>query len=346
MIRLRNRARRIAGVTVTAALLATATLAGILAAGAPGGHEHQRAGRYLVMGSRPRPDGLLGTLGKTVTGLVDTTVAPAAPRRNPWRIPRATADRPDRKSGPQIHAIYLVPSDRKGGALDRKGILDDSVRAISRWMRRQSGYKWRFDTFAFTPAGTDEPVAATDVTYVRAERPASELGTINAIWAELERKGLTEPEKRYLVYAVAPGAQGYCGQSFYPQTQDPSDVGPAAVVFLDSPEGCHARSFAPNRRTPSWAETIATHELFHNEGAVQRTAPNDCKALISTHVCTPILVLRVGQDPQEKDVMFTYVVAGLARLVLDLGRDDYFDHSHAYRDAIDSPYVVRAVRHQ
>lgn len=349
----RNRSRHhVTSWILSCALIASALLTAITAWRGPGGlpptDERGDAGDvpFAITGSHPRPESLLDVVGPTLTGLVDQPATAAAVPRNPWRIPRGTSDRPDRKQGHQIHVVYLVPSDRKGQALDRKGVLDDSVRSLTRWMRRESGYKWRFDTFGFQPAGSDEPVAAVDVTFVRGERPAHEVDTVTAIWRELERSGLPEPDKRYLVYAATPSEGHYCGQSFFPRTQDPGDVGFAAVVFLDGPAGCRARSFAPNRRSPSWAESIAVHELLHNEGAVQRTAPHDCRSVISTHVCTPNLVLRVGADPEERDVLFTYVVAGLSGLVLDLGRDDYFDHPHSFRDLIDSPYMVRAARHQ
>ncbi|HEY7018822.1 MAG TPA: hypothetical protein VH297_10190, partial [Gaiellaceae bacterium] len=53
--------------------------------------------------------------------------------------PRATADRPDDRPGPQVHVVYAVPSDGVDNGLDTDGTLVDSVAVWEQWFVQQTG---------------------------------------------------------------------------------------------------------------------------------------------------------------------------------------------------------------
>ena len=237
-----------------------------------------------------------------------------------------------------MHVVYLTTTDQPAPALDRLGMLEDSVRAQDAWMREASGLRWRLDVFEFRVRGQRRPVRAVDVTFVQAGVPSEQLTTLADIRGVLEAKGLDQPGKRYLVYAAV-DAGPVCGEGEYPLSSDPAVVGAYSAVYLFSDAGCGSLDLAADRRSPSWAETIAQQELMHNDGAVPMTAPHDCKPTATAHVCTPGLVA-TGLDPETRDVMFPFASGPLSDKQLDLGRDDYFRHGLPHRDLADSPHLA------
>ena len=60
--------------------------------------------------------------------------------------PRYTEDQPDDIEGPQIHVVYVVPSDGEDQNLDRWGAIATSVRAIQNWVGEDIDRSLRFDT--------------------------------------------------------------------------------------------------------------------------------------------------------------------------------------------------------
>lgn len=308
-------------------------LAGLLAAWTVGTNLHSSGslplGDTLIENGHDSA-GLLGLLGGSSTGSLT--------QRYAWQIPRATNDRPDQKTLHQLHPIYLVPSDKTTQALDINGIIDVSVRSINYWMRQQSGLKWRLDTFSFTPKGYSQRVSAIDVTYVKSAKPASSLNTVTEVAAELQGRGFNHPRKRYLVWVASDG-RGYCGEGEYIYSSGPDSYMRFTSVFLDGPATCRARSWAANPSSPSWTETIAAHEMLHNEGGVPPRAQHHCGSSMG-HVCGSILGV-LGLDAERGDVLYKFLVAPLSSLSLDRGRDDYFGHNQNYRDIIDSRFLKR-----
>src|SRR5580704_8164648 len=53
-------------------------------------------------------------------------------------LPRSTVDRPDERSGYQVHVIYVVPSDGVDRQRDVDGEIVRSVYAFDRWFARQT----------------------------------------------------------------------------------------------------------------------------------------------------------------------------------------------------------------
>jgi len=71
---------------------------------------------------------------------------------------RAVADMPDDISGPQVHFLYVVPSDVVDGQLDINGAMEQSIARIERWLVTQTGTQGlRVDTHNGVP----------DITFVR-----------------------------------------------------------------------------------------------------------------------------------------------------------------------------------
>lgn len=289
------------------------------------------------------------------TSEAESEAVTAETQRYPWLFPRSTADRPDERSGPQIHVVYLVASDYPDERLDELGVLEDSMRSVNHWFRQQSGnLQWRVDTYTFewddpaTPAQDPIQVPAIDVSFLRSERPGSELADLDAVIAELDAHGFDEPNKRYLSFVTA-DAGVVCGVSrspslpsgFEPTDSDPNEVGNWPTVFLFSVEGCHSHDFAPNPTTPSWVEAISTHEIIHNDGIVPPYAPHYCWPGLG-HVCTAVIRNFLGPDPETPDLMYINITGPLTEKVLDRGHDDYFRHPFTWRDLEQSPYLESA----
>jgi len=67
-------------------------------------------------------------------------------------LDRSTTDRPDDITGPQVHAMYVVPADGTDRALDTNGTIAASVANRDGWLRGQTGGRGlRLDTFGGLP---------------------------------------------------------------------------------------------------------------------------------------------------------------------------------------------------
>ncbi len=295
---------------------------------------------------------------------VGTWVDPAVPSRASIepvpgtsclrKQPRATIDRPDTIEDHQVHIVYLVPSDMADEKLDSSGVLACSVEAWNDWFRKQSGgASWRIDTL--DPPGRRSGII--DITFVKSPRPSSEIQSNADVTAELKAAGLLPADesgvKKFLVYAATDTGR-LCGAASYPLSQlDPAPLplggghSLVASVFLFSDAGCGAHSFGTPGNA-SYSEAIAMQELLHTEGVVPLGAPHGCSAvdLVPVHACTPGLVFTdvIGQrlDPQRRDVMFPFAGPPLSENILDIDRDDYFDHPFPFRDLADSDWLTRS----
>ena len=221
-------------------------------------------------------------------------------------IPRTTVDRPDDISGPQIHAVYALPSDVDDGHLDRYGDIARSFAGIQNWLREDIGYRLRLDTH-----GGDLDVTFVRLPFSEAEGEArgdlllADLG--DAVADAIGRS----PNKVYAIY-YGGRAGGVCG--------DAQPGGPYGAVFVDD-EGCSSSSPGADPEVASTYEAVMLHELLHVFGVA--------------NPCPPHLEggAHVGDD--ARDLMY----AGPDReapadAVIDAGRDDYFDHGRS--DCLDT----------
>jgi hypothetical protein len=220
-------------------------------------------------------------------------------------------DRPDITTGPQVHAIWAVPSD--GGDTFAAGApkLADDLASIASWWQAQDLTRVpRVDQAAFGGA------SCADISYVRLPDPGSAFvgadGAFRRVTSDLAAAGFDHPWKKYVVYFDGPSVQqNICGTG-----AGEFDFGPAyAITWL---AGC------PGVPTDS----IGAHELLHAFGALPPGAPNACPDG-SGHPCD-----------SKQDVLYpTNYGSPLASLFLDVNHDDYYGHSGTWQDMQDSVFL-------
>ena len=262
----------------------------------------------------------LATLAALVA-LVATAPAHASTPM-PWcGTTSSAADRlPDATPGYAVHVAYVRPADSPDRFAQWAPRIVGDIAAIDAWWRGQDPNRApRFDLFATPCESTFGQVDISNVTL-----PQS-AGGIDSAFTTLrfllaEEHGFIEAEKAYLVYydgstgQSSPGG-AVCGQGG-PRT---SGLPGLAAVFLDS---CGAEA------TDTVRPVVAVHELLHVFGAVAITASHACRG---GHVCD------VPED------LMTPSLSGspLESLLLDAGRDDYYDHPGGWIDARDSLFLER-----
>lgn len=115
---------------------------------------------------------------------------------SPSPLPRATSDRPDDATGPQIHVVYAVPADGEDRHLDDNGTIEGSVSSSQLWLARETGGKApRMDTYQ----------GALDITFTRLSKTEAELAARDrfvreGIEEQLKAMGFTAQNKMYAVY--------------------------------------------------------------------------------------------------------------------------------------------------
>lgn len=251
----------------------------------------------LVTGAAAGTAAIIATSeGKSGTALV--RVVPA----------RSAVDRPDNLAGPQIHVMYVVPSDGEDRQLDIDGTLARSLASLHTWFsQRSNGLALRFDTFA----------GNIDLTFHRLLRSNAELTAfgafvVNQIEQELRTAGRVRPGKLYAVYYDG-GSTHACGGSAWP----PRVQGQVAAMYLrGAPNGvqCGAQSFVTSATDfPKYWEFAMLHDILHTLGIVADVAPNHTVAY-------------PGHVPNRNDLMYggsgSWIID--ATTVIDVGGDDYF----------------------
>jgi len=106
-------------------------------------------------------------------------------------LARSTVDRSDDSSDPQIHVMYVLPSDGSDRELDINGTLESSVAAFQRWLAGQTGGRaLRLDTSG----------GSLDVTFHRLSRSNDEIAgrgafVRDAVEADLKAAGFDAANK-------------------------------------------------------------------------------------------------------------------------------------------------------
>jgi hypothetical protein len=225
-------------------------------------------------------------------------------------LPRATADRPDEVRGPQLHAVYAVPTDGVDRALDTSGAIESSVASFQRWLAAETGGAMlRQDTFE----------GSLDVTFVQLPRTDAQIASRGAyvrdeIEALMRSAGLIAPDKLYAVYYD--GSSTYsCGGGAWP----PALNGAVGAIYLHGrPPGappCDSNSLAAPGAPPGYFDYAMLHELFHTLGAVPTCAPHHHQA---GHV-----------SDRPDDIMWSGPAPWQIPGHLDPGRDDYYGHGRS-----------------
>ena len=241
------------------------------------------------------------SIGSLLASLLTLTFSPASAGAS-GALPRATADRPDDRIGPQIHALYVVPSDGQDRQLDTDGTVAASVSSFQGWLRGQTGGKaLRADTFQ----------GELDVSFVRLAQNDAAIASSGAfvrdlIERELRQRGFADPVKVDVVYYD--GSSTYaCGGGAWP----PTLPGSVAAIYMRATYGAGALCYDPtqSRAGLQLMDLAVLHETLHTLGFVPTCARHHTRA---GHVSdSPTDLMYAGDEPWRPSV-------------LDVGRDDYF----------------------
>ncbi len=242
----------------------------------------------------------------------------------PDALPRATADRPDDVSGPQIHAVYVLPADGADRALDTDGTIAASVANWQRWFVSQTlGGGLRIDTSGGELDVSFHRLARTDATLA-----ARGVFLRDAIEEELRAAGFNRPDRIYAVYYDG-STTAACGGGAWP----PTLPGTVAAVYMRATFAggfpCYEPAFS--RAGLQIMDFAILHEVLHTMGFVPRCAPHHTR---DGHVSDdPRDVMYAGDEPWRP-------------AVLDVGQDDYY-HAHILgcRELAESPYLERNIQH-
>ena len=242
-------------------------------------------------------------------------------------LARSTVDRRDVSRAPQVHVLYVLPSDGVDRHLDTDGTLSNSVASFQRWLSAQTGGKaLRFDTFH----------RSLDVTFFRMSQTDAEVASHGAfvreeIEAELHAAGFNRSNKLYAAYYDGTSTWS-CGGGAWP----PLIVGNVAAMYLHGlPQGpvtCDSNRLAADGAAATYLEFGMLHEIMHTLGFVPTCATHEWR---NGHVSDDSNDLMWGGDtPWAPD--------GWGAVVLDAGRDDYYQApTSACPDLADSPFLGR-----
>ena len=246
---------------------------------------------------------------------------------------RVAADRADAVTNRQIHVIYAVPSDSPDRMGEVAHVIASDLTDTDAWWRREDPTRTpRFDLAAF--AGCTTAGGALDISFARLPQPGAFYGP-EATRAERLNAALASPVlgfsnrgKKYVVYYDGPMQEpvSICGQA----TAIFNDGGPQSMAFIyyQAPAGC--RDYFGNDFRYS---VTATHELVHLLGALPLVGPPHACPGDLGHPC---------DDP--RDILHPEADADLGKVVLDVGRNDYYAHPGSWADIQDSNWLRRLDR--
>ena len=156
-----------------------------------------------------------------VTACVLVPVAPAgaAPLPNSWCGPdESPKDRPDLIVGKQVHVVYAYPTDAANRFGDMARTIVRDLAGVDTWWRSQDQLRTpRFDLAAFPDCTTE--FGSVDVSSVPLTFDSSVYEPDGGndfslrVGDDLTTNGLSDANKKYLVYYDGPAGGGICGRS-------------------------------------------------------------------------------------------------------------------------------------
>jgi hypothetical protein len=204
---------------------------------------------------------------------------------------------------------------------DIEGRIENSVLAFNNWLAAQSaGRQLRLDTYS----------GLLDVTFFRLGRTDEEMKSLGAfVRDEIERQfiaaGHAQPNKLYVAY-YGGGSTWSCGAGAWPPTL-PGILG--AMYLHGTPPNappCDSNALGESPTLPGYFEFGMLHEILHVLGYVPTCAP---RHTLAGHVSEP-----------TNDLMYAGTSPWQLPPSLDIGNDDYFNHSiPSCPDFADSPYL-------
>ena len=251
--------------------------------------------------------GVAALVATAAFGLPDDSAGAAATRT------RTLTDMPDEISGPQVHFLYIVPSDGVDGQLDTNGQMEQSIARIEHWLTTQAKDQGlRVDTHLGVP----------DITFVRlphsnAQATASNPWPVWVIGEDLVAAGFNDPAKVYAAF--------YDGRSTWACGGASSPALPKlGAMYLQAhptndPRPCRdAPGFGSGADRPGYFEIGLLHEILHVIGFSPRCAPHAAKSVFPDHVTDSGTDLMYGQDATHTGGW------DWSRAVLDFNHDDYY----------------------
>ncbi|MEU7556172.1 RICIN domain-containing protein [Streptomyces sp. NPDC044571] len=249
--------------------------------------------------------------------------APAADARSAKSAP-AAAPAPAQSSGGQAVAAgpagQTVQCDGDGSTGNRVQVVYVHGPDRDRYSEYLASFrKWAADADLIYSASAQETGGVRHIRYVTAadctptvlniELPASALSEFSATNNALAGKGLDRRDRKYMIFA---DTQVYCGIGTFagderPGQNNQSNFGPS---YGRTDSGC-------------WGGHTAAHELGHNLGAVNNSAPNTSRGAHCTDEYDVMCYSDTPYYPQMRYVCSNQA----AENILDCNHDDYFHTS-------------------
>jgi hypothetical protein len=226
---------------------------------------------------------------------------------------RSVTDMPDDLSGPQIHFLYVVPSDGADGQLDTNGGMEQSIARIEHWFEGQTGDQaLRIDTYKGVP----------DITFVRLPHSDAQATSTNPwpLWVmgqDLVAAGFNNPAKAYAAFYDGHSTWA-CGGAKSPALPQLGAMYLRAWPSHDPRPCSEAPGIGTGLLAPGYFEIGLLHEVMHSLGFTPRCAPHASVDGYGDHV-----------DDSPTDIMYGPDVRSTAgwnwsHAVLDYNHDDYY----------------------
>lgn len=251
---------------------------------------------------------------------------------------RSTVDRADSTTAYKVKILYVLPSDGVDQSLDVNGALCRSVQAQYNWFTSQTtnGAALRYDLSK----------SMLDIQFVRLSKTDAQMkgtgntGDVNTGYAyvrdrierELTAMGVINDSRK--LYAIYYGgtSEWACGGAAWP----PLLVGKVVALYLNGLPGsavpCASNPVGGSSTTPGYIEYAMLHETLHGLGFAADAAPNEHSM---GHVYDSARDLMYAPRPGTADPYWD-VYSGL---VLDYGRDQYYNHGGSQLDLARSAFL-------
>lgn len=228
---------------------------------------------------------------------------PFPPRVEPLAPFALAADPAECRNRPQMFykVLYVNADNQPSRFTEVRGDIIDWVEGVNVIFRAGAGHGL-IDGVAFERDAACQPVVH-EVTI-----PAGSIGNFGTSINAVRAAGFDWPNANYLMF-VDSGA--YCGIGTIKQ-----DDSPDPVTNRNASGGAYARV-----DVPCWGAATASHEIVHNLGGVQRSAPNSTEGF---H-CTDEYDLMCYMDGPGVQMDYSRCPETWFDAALDCGQDDYWN---------------------
>ena len=210
-----------------------------------------------------------------------------------------TSDHQDLTTLPTVHAVYMYPSDGANRFAQFAAMFQADAYDASRLLGYGRAVRWD------ERLGADGVTRYLDITVVRSSNRARKLGGSNQfslVGQELTNKGLTNPNKKYIVWLDA--GSRYCGQGqlYQDATRAPSNYNQRRLYSV-----VYRPYSTTDPATGGWCRgRTAMHEIGHTLGAVQTKAPNVSDGAHCNDSAEDVMCYRTSSPPDTGPAVFDY----------------------------------------